>query len=156
MQKVYADTSVIGSYYDPQFQEWSQALFREFISGSKKIIISEVTREELLKAPRNINELINQVPLLNKIELRTTHEAINLAKTYIKEGVLTTKSYNDALHIALATLHGADVLASWNFRHLVNINRIRLINLVNLRLRYNPIDIRTPRDILNLHHHGNK
>lgn len=77
-------------------------------------------------------------------------EAIQLAETYISEGALTNKSYNDALHIALATLNNSDVLASWNFKHIVNLDRIRLYNSINLRLGYRLIEIRTPREILNL------
>ncbi len=77
-------------------------------------------------------------------------EAIKLAETYITEGALTNKSYNDALHIALATINNADVLASWNFKHIVNLDRIKLYNSINLRFGYRLIEIRTPREILNL------
>lgn len=73
---------------------------------------------------------------------------MKLAEAYINEGALTNKSYNDALHIALATINVADVLASWNFKHIVNINRIRLYNSINLKLGYHMIEIRTPREIL--------
>ena len=76
-------------------------------------------------------------------------EAMKLAETYINEGARTNKSYNDALHIALATINLADVLSSWNFKHIVNLNRIRLYNSINLRLGYHMIEIRTPREILN-------
>ncbi|MEK6615762.1 MAG: hypothetical protein AABZ32_06590 [Bacteroidota bacterium] len=69
-------------------------------------------------------------------------------ETYIVEGALTNKSYNDALHIALGTIYNADVLASWNFKHIVNLERIRLYNSINLRLGYRIIEIRTPREIL--------
>jgi len=54
------------------------------------------------------------------------------------------------LHIALATLNNVDVLASWNFKHIVNLNRIRLYNSINLKLGYRMIEIRTPREILEL------
>ena len=77
-------------------------------------------------------------------------DAIKLAEIYITEGALTNKSYNDALHIALATLNNADVLASWNFKHIVNLDRIRLYNSINLRFGYRLIEIRTPREILKL------
>ena len=63
-------------------------------------------------------------------------------QTYVQEGALTIKSFNDALHIALATLNNADVLASWNFKHIVNLNRIRLYNSINLKLGYRMIEIR--------------
>lgn len=88
------------------------------------------------------------------IGIAINDEAIELAETYIKEGALTNKSYNDALHIALATLNNSDVLASWNFKHMVNLERIRLYNSINLRLGYRLIEIRTPREILNTEKNG--
>ena len=153
MINVYTDTSVIGGCYDLEFQDWSRALFSEFVTGAKKIVISDLMIAELAQAPRGIKEKINEVPLENRQEIRTTYEAVRLAVTYITEGALTNKSYSDALHIALATIHHADVLASWNFKHIVNLNRIRLYNSINMRLGYNLIEIRTPREILNVRHY---
>jgi len=148
--KVYTDTSVIGGYFDKEFQEWSIALFNEFLQGTKHIIFSELTAQELEFAREEIRNLITEIPLTNRIDISITDEAITLAETYITEGALTNKSYNDALHIAMATLYNADVLASWNFKHIVNLDRIRLYNSINLRLGYRMIEIRTPREILKL------
>ena len=108
---------------------------------------------ELKKAPATIHEKLKEVPLQYRINLETTVEAEELADMYITEGALTNKSYNDALHIALATINNAEVLASWNFKHIVNLNRIRLYNSINLRLGYRLIEIRTPREILNIRDH---
>lgn len=121
MMKVYADTSTIGGCFDEEFHEWSVALIDEFKVGKKIIMLSDLTLQ-----------------------------VIQLAETYILEGALTIKSYNDALHIALATLNNTDVLASWNFKHIVNLNRIRLYNSINLKLGYRMVEIRTPREILEL------
>ncbi len=68
---------------------------------------------------------------------------------------MTNKSYIDALHIALATINNADVLASWNFKHIVNLDRIRLYNSINFRQGYRMIEIRTPREILKPKENGN-
>lgn len=148
--KVYTDTSVIGGYFDKEFQEWSVALWDEFLQGTKHIMFSELTAQELEFAREEIRNLINEIPTENRTDITISNEAITLAETYIREGALTNKSYNDALHIALATLNNADVLASWNFKHIVNLDRIRLYNSINLRLGYRMIEIRTPREILNL------
>lgn len=147
---VYTDTSVIGGYFDIEFQEWSVELFEEFIQGTKHIVFSELTAQELEFAREEIRNLITEIPLENRIDIGISDEAITLAETYIREGALTNKSYNDALHIALATLNNCDVLASWNFKHIVNLDRIRLYNSINLRLGYRMIEIRTPREILKL------
>lgn len=42
-----------------------------------------------------------------------------------------------------------DILVSWNFKHIVNLNRIRLYNATNLKYGYQILEIRTPREILN-------
>lgn len=153
MENVYTDTSVIGGCFDIEFKEWSVALFEEFKAGAKNIIISDLVEWELTKAHDDIHALLNEVPLQYRRDLVTTEEAKALADIYIQEGALTNKSYHDALHIALATLNHADVLASWNFKHIVNLNRIRLFNSINQRLGYRIIEIRTPREILNIRNH---
>jgi hypothetical protein len=40
------------------------------------------------------------------------------------------------------------VLTSWNFKHIVNLDRIRKYNSVNIENGYNILEIRSPRDIL--------
>ena len=146
--KVYADTSTIGGCFDEEFREWSIALFEEFKVGTKFVMLSDLTLQELELARQEVREKVNEISEDYRIAVGITDEAINLAETYIIEGALTTKSYNDALHIALATLNNSDVLASWNFKHIVNLNRIRLYNSINLKLGYKMIEIRTPREIL--------
>ena len=146
--KVYTDTSVIGGCFDDEFQEWSNALFEDFVIGTKQIMLSDLTLQELEFARQEVREKVKEVPEDRRIGIGTNDQAILLAETYINEGALTNKSYNDALHIALATLNNSDVLASWNFKHIVNIKRIRLYNSINLRLGYRIIEIRTPREIL--------
>ena len=107
-----------------------------------------MTLQELETAPVHVQNKINEIPSQYKRLLGMTDEANKLAETYIHEGALTNKSFGDALHIALATLNHVDVLASWNFKHIVNLNRIRLYNSINMRLGYRLIEIRSPREIL--------
>ncbi|WP_295119285.1 hypothetical protein [uncultured Chitinophaga sp.] len=149
MVNVYTDTSVIGGCFDVEFKEWSQALFKEFASGAKTLILSESVIFELEGASDNIKGMLTTVHSNNQLILPLTEEVKILARTYINEGALSNKSYYDALHIAYATICRADVLASWNFKHIVNLNKIRLYNAINERLGYQPIEIRTPREILN-------
>lgn len=144
---VYTDASAIGGCFDIEFEEWSVALFEEFKSGVKSLMLSDLTLKELELARKEVREKVIEVPELYRIQVGITDEIINLAETYINEGALTTKSYNDALHIALATINNSDVLASWYFMHIVNLNRIRIYNSINLKLGYRMIEIRTPREI---------
>lgn len=148
-QLVYVDTSVVGGCFDVEFREWSDELFEVLEKGSSLLMLSDLTLRELENAREEVRMKVWSVHEDNRVGVGIDDEAIALAQTYIQEGALTNKSYNDALHIALATIHNADVLASWNFKHIVNLNRIRLYNSINLRLGYRLIEIRTPREILN-------
>lgn len=71
-----------------------------------------------------------------------------MAEMYLKEGVITMKSQVDAQHIAIATISRVDVLVSWNFKHIVNLERIHGYNSVNHKLGYPMIEIRTPTEAL--------
>jgi predicted nucleic acid-binding protein len=149
MVNVYIDTSVIVGCFDLEFKEWSVALFEDFKIGTRKLVFSDLVIKELLRAPENVEAKLLEVPAEFQIRLDSTEEAHALAATYIREGALSEKYKDDALHIALATIHHADVLASWNFKHIVNPDRIILYNSINIRLGYRSIEIRSPRAILN-------
>lgn len=154
--KVYTDTSVIGGCFDEEFKEWSNALFQEFVVGNEHIMLSDLTLQELELARQEIRDKVKEIPNEHRVPIFVNDETVRLAETYITEGALTNKSYNDALHIALATLNNSDVLASWNFKHIVNLDRIRLYNSINFRLGYKMIEIRTPREILKSKEDGNE
>jgi len=75
-------------------------------------------------------------------------ESKKLAETYIIERVLGQANLNDAYHIAIASVNRLDCLVSWNFKHIVNFDKIKLFNSINLKLGYPLIDIRTPLEFL--------
>ena len=75
-------------------------------------------------------------------------EAMELLGKYRDKKILGTKFQNDMLHIALATTANADVLVSWNFRHIVRLNKIRLFNAVNIEWGYKPLTICSPREVV--------
>ncbi|MBI4647204.1 MAG: PIN domain-containing protein [Bacteroidia bacterium] len=146
--KIYIDTSVIGGYFDEEFQEWSQKLFEEFRNGKKTAIISDVTLGELEDAPSNVRELLSTIPTQFKEIVTLDNEAKELSYHYIKEKIVTAKSLVDTRHIAIATVNRADILVSWNFKHIVNYKLIRLYNSVNLKYGYPVLEIRTPRETI--------
>ena len=78
-----------------------------------------------------------------------TGDVIELADTYERRQILSPNYRDDGVHIAAATVHGVDVLASWNFQHIVHFEKIQRFNAVNQELGYRPIDIRSPREVTN-------
>jgi hypothetical protein len=147
-QRIYINTSVIGGCFDSEFKEWSIKLFDEFKTGNKLAVISDITLDELTDAPEKVRNIINTIPEEFLQIIVSDQETEALAGLYIKEGALTSRFYEDALHIAIATIYKISVLASWNFKHIVNLDRIRLYNAVNLKNGYSLLEIRSPREIL--------
>lgn len=146
--KVYIDTSVIGGCFDKIFQEWSNKLFEEFISGKKTAIISDTVLKELERAPKEVRERINEIPDKFVEKYNITDEIRNLTENYLKQNIVASKFRDDALHIATATVINVDVLVSWNFKHIVNLNRIRQFNSINILEGYKELEIRTPQEVL--------
>jgi predicted nucleic acid-binding protein len=147
-QRIYLDTSVIGGCLDKEFQEWSRKLFEEFKSDKKIAVLSDVTLDEIENARQEVRDLLKLIPEENKEYVLNDEEAEYLAGAYLKEGAITRKFYEDALHIAIATINKVDVLVSWNFKHIVNLDRIKMYNGVNLKHGYIILEIRNPREIL--------
>lgn len=145
--RAYVDTSVFGGCFDSKFELPSRRLFARFRSGEYVLVISDVTVKELESAPEAIRSLLAQVPLENVERWPLSPEAEQLAETYLMEGVIPGRLWFDAQHIALATLAEVDVLLSWNFKHMVNLERVRGYNAVNARLGYPRIEIRTPQEV---------
>lgn len=148
-QRIYIDTSVVGGYFDEEFEEATHKLFERLENNEIKLVVSDLLDLELLNAPPNVKEHLLQYSPDKFERVELTEEAIQLADAYINENVVGKSSLADCRHIALATIYKVDVLASWNFKHIVNLYRIKGYNSVNLRLGYSIIEIRSPKDLLN-------
>jgi len=148
MNRIYLDTSVFGGYFDTEFELWTKILFDKIIGGEYKVIYSKLVDIELTPAPEKVRNLANSLPLSQLELIEISDDAFELADQYLKENVVGKTSRSDCVHIALATLNNADILVSWNFKHIVNINRIRGYNSVNYKFGHKILEIRTPREIL--------
>lgn len=148
-QRLYLDTSVFGGYYDEEFQEFTKPLFVRINNGEFKVLLSAVLQKELEPAPEKIIKLIKELKEEHTEFLEEDDDAVELATEYIAEKVVGQTSFADCLHIALATINKADLLVSWNFKHIVNMDRIRGYNSVNIKNGYKQLEIRSPRDLMN-------
>lgn len=149
MEMIYVDTSVFGGCFDQEFAAHSNKLLEEFRNGKKKMMISDLVMQELKTAGEEIRNKPLMVPYRYLTLSKNPVKAHELAEKYICGGALMNNSYADAVHIATATLQGADYVASWNFRHMVNADRIKLFNKINKNMGYRTIEIVTPKEILN-------
>ena len=146
--KLYIDTSVIGGCCDDAFDEWSLRLINEIRHGFKIAVISDLTLQELEGAPPDVKKIYESLSDKNIHLVSLTDEAEKLADFYLAERVVGPKHLLDAQHIAIATIERVDVLVSWNFKQIVNLNRIHKFNAVNLKLGYAILEIRSPREVI--------
>lgn len=147
-QRIYIVTSVIGGYFDEEFKDATRELFKRFENNEITFVVSDLLDLELIGAPKNVRELPYKFSADKFERVELTDEASLLADTYIAEKVVGKTSLEDCRHIAIATINKVDVLASWNFKHIVNLDRIKGYNSVNYRLGYPMIEIRSPKDLI--------
>lgn len=144
--RIYLDTSVFGGYFDKEFQIFSKKLFARIQKGEFIIIISDVVNAELSRAPTEVKDLAKSVlPYTELAEI--TAAAIDLQHAYIEAGVVTKKSLNDALHVAIATTSAVDAIVSWNFKHIVKLDRIKGYNDINILNGYQKLTIISPTEV---------
>jgi hypothetical protein len=147
IQRIYVDTSVIGGCFDPEFAEWSNGLMQDFRDGRFKPLLSQVTATEIQAAPEAVQIIYAELVALNAEVVTMNENTLELADEYQKRNILTAKFYADGLHIALATITEADLLVSWNFKHIVRFDKIRLFSAVNLEYGYKALQIYSPREV---------
>lgn len=147
MKTIYVDTSVFGGKFDPEFELWTDLFFQKVLYSDLKLIYSDIAEVELADAPQKVKDFVQSIPEKNILRTKLTEEAILLAENYLEEKIVSKSSRADCYHIAIATILKADILVSWNFKHIVNIQRIHGYNAVNLMSGYQTIEIRNPREI---------
>jgi predicted nucleic acid-binding protein len=147
-QRIYVDTSVIGGCFDVEFAEASWALIEMARRGEIILLTSALLARELVYAPQEVRGVLLGLPEGVREMAITTDEAHSLHRSYMDAKVVSADSEDDALHVAIATVHKADVIVSWNFKHLVNLERIKRFNVINLQQGFQPIDIRCPKEII--------
>ena len=146
--RIYIDTSIIGGCLDEEFAEPSNALLEMARTGKVNLLLSELLAEEIREAPENVREILASLSGDFVEEFPITTEALELRGDYLRAGVLGAASADDALHVALATIAHAEMIVSWNFKHIVHYEKIRGFNAVNLLKGYPQIEIRSPREVV--------
>ena len=145
--RAYADTSVYGGVFDAEFGVASRAFFDRVREGVFTLVTSAVVDGEIKPAPTEIKQFYSDFSP-SRMFIDVTEEAIDLQRAYLEEGILSKKSEQDALHVALATIHHCDFIISWNFKHIVNFEKIPKFNAVNMLMGYGNIAIYSPLEVI--------
>ena len=146
-RRIYIDTSVLGGCFDVEFAPWSNGLMRDFRAGRLSPVLSDVTAAEVDSAPEPVRDLHQEILALAGAVLPVTSEVLALVAKYEAKEILAAKFRADMQHIALATIARVDALVSWNFKHIVRLEKIQLFNSVNVQSGYPVLNIRSPREV---------
>ena len=145
--RIYLDTSIFGGVFDEEFADSSSRFVERAKAGEYTILVSQSTLLELGNAPERVQRILQEIPREHMEFVPFDEETRTLADAYIKAEVLGEARREDANHIAAASVAGADLMLSWNFKHIVRYDRIRKFNGVNALKGYTALDIRSPLEV---------
>ena len=146
--KIYLDTSVISALFDERTPErmsmtsdlWSNKL------NDYEVVISELVLDEIERANEQVRDKM-LVSIKDFIVLKVSKQAEDLAQIYLKQGIFPERYFDDALHVALASVNQIGILLSWNFTHLVKLKTRRMVSIVNLTKNIIPVEIISPPEL---------
>lgn len=144
---VYADTSVFGGVFDDEFSEPSKVFVDAVMADRFALVTSELVRQEIAAAPEAVRQLFEDLLPIAQIAV-VTEEALQLQQAYLAAAIVSERFATDALHVALATVSGTSMIVSWNFRHIVNFQKIPKYNAVNKLNGYGDIAIYSPLEVV--------
>lgn len=155
--KIYLDTSVINFLFAddaPEKKEITEEFFDKFVSANKydvyisNVVIAELEETTDLEERKRLIKVVKKYGL-KFVNIQVSDEITSLAQLYIENKVIPQKKLIDAYHVAISVINEMDILLSWNFRHLANINRETKINLVNLANNYtHSLRVVSPLEVL--------
>ncbi|OQW86971.1 MAG: hypothetical protein BWK78_09485 [Thiotrichaceae bacterium IS1] len=156
--KIYLDTSVINFLFAedvPHLRDLTIDFFENFISLDyydsyiSNLVIAEIEATTDTTKRSQLLSALSSYPMIKHVPLESSAEITNLAQLYTQSNILPPKSYADALHIAICVVNEMDMLLTWNYRHLANVNRRQKIHLLNLTHNYlHPLQIITPLEVI--------
>ncbi|MBI5763709.1 MAG: PIN domain-containing protein [Planctomycetes bacterium] len=146
--RINVDTSVFGGCFDPEFADVSRELVAEIQAGRFTLVLSTTVLRELAGAPEHVRKLLADLPAEHLERIELSEEIETLRDAYVAHGVVGPASVGDAEHIAAASVAGADVIVSWNFKHIVHYDKIRGYHAVNAMNGYPSIPIHSPQEVI--------
>jgi len=149
---VYLDTSVI-SHLDqqdnPEYMQITKEFWKDVIAEKYDIYISDAVTTELDECPEPKRSMLFEfLSQINYKLINFNEQIIELAKRYVEEGIISDKFFDDAIHIAAATVYECDILVSWNFKHIVKVKTIQGVNGINKLIGYKEIQLVSPAMML--------
>jgi len=145
--RIYIDTSVFGGCFDEGFAEDSIRVMEAVRSGRIRAVLTDLVIAELQNAPSQVRSMIESLPIAQVERTIVNDEILSLRDAYIRAGVIGHRWLDDATHVAAAAVARVDAIVSWNFKHIVRLDRIKAYNRVNVNEGYGILTILSPREV---------
>jgi len=139
---------VFGGVADPEFAAPSRKFFDHVRAGRVVALVSPVVVDELREAPEGIRDVLFPLPAGGWARVEIAPEVIELRDVCVGDGIVSSRSVDDATHVAAATVARADALVSWNYKHIVRVDKMRAYNRVNFELGFGLLSIVTPQEVV--------
>ncbi len=152
---VYLETSVISylmsrpsrdlvvAAHQEITREWFALQAQAYELFVSQLVVSEASAGDN-DAARERLAFLQGIP-----QLGITDAAGELAAKLVESGTVPRKAVEDALHIAVAAMHGVEYLLTWNCTHIANATMRQAIEGVCRRAGYEPPVICTPEELMN-------
>ena len=150
--KIYLDTSVISHLQAddvPEKMAITNDLWKQIQTGRYKTCISEMVLQELSNCYEHKRQyLLEKVADIDFDFYEISDEVKEMAQKYIQAGAFTDKHLEDAIHVACASVNTCNAVVSWNFKHIVKLTAMLLVNGVNRQEGYMELEIISPEVIV--------
>jgi predicted nucleic acid-binding protein len=153
--KIYLDTSIISFLFAddaPELKRITEEFFENYVKKDIYVVyISDIVVREIEKT-RDEMKQITLLEIIGKYSLRIlrlNEDSHTLANIYIREKIIPARKIEDAQHIAISTCNQIDILLSWNFKHLSNIQKQINVRIVNEKEGYfYPLILTNPMEVI--------
>jgi hypothetical protein len=157
--KIYLDTSIINFLYvndAPEYRKATEVFFDNVVAKNKidtyisNIVIDEINKTDDKNRRSMLLETFDKYKNIKTLiaENETIDEIALLSENYIRNGIIPPKKVADSFHIAYSTIFQMDILLSWNFQHLANVNKEQKVIILNKTLGYNyPFRMANPLEV---------
>lgn len=153
-QKVYLETSVISYLASRPSRDLIMAAHQQITQdwwekrrGNFELLVSQLVLQEVSGGDKNAAEQRTKF-VKGLAQVQTTDEVIALAQKLLQVSALPASEFADAVHVALAAVHGVDYLVTWNLKHIANAATRQRIESTCRESGFEPPIICTPEELM--------
>jgi predicted nucleic acid-binding protein len=151
-KRLYIETSVWNQLQQDERPDWREITERFLTvagTGLYDLYVSDYVFFELEKCDdhKKRSAILEWIERAGPQVITPDAECEALMERYFETGILFPTKVNkfyDAGHVAVASVHGIEYVLTFNYRHLLKINKMEGFNGVNLLHGYGQVHLTTP------------